>query len=378
MNETHAASPRADRPLRSGPEPVRLAWAAHHGLVGLSLVNFVLRVLTIGVYHFWGKTEVRRRIWSAIRINGEPLAYTGTGLELFLGFLLVFAAVVLPVILLSFAAVLAFGPGSPWLIAYQLFVYAAFFFLFGVAIHRAQRYRLARTRWRGIRSGLEGSSWRYGWTHFWTGLLILLTLGWIVPWRSTRLQSLITNGMRFGDRPFRFSASSAVLYPRFAVLWIAGLCILLASFTMIGSATAFMLRAEDFHPDRPPDISRMTALLALIYATLLAGLLVYGVFSAWYRAGMLNHFAAHTAFEGATFKGSATAASLMWLTLSNYLLVLLTLGILAPLAQARSARYLIEHIALVGDVPLAEIAQREEDSLRRGEGLAQAFDIDAF
>jgi len=357
---------------------VRLAWTAPRGLVGLSLVNFILRVLTLGIYHFWGKTEVRRRIWSAIRVNGEPLAYTGTGLELFLGFLLAFAAVALPAILLSFGAVLVFGPGSPWLLAFQFVVYAAFFFLFGVAIHRARRYRLARTRWRGIRGGLEGSSWRYGWIHFWSGLLILLTLGWIVPWRSTKLQSLISNGMRFGDRPFRFSASSAPLYPRFAVLWIAGLFILLAASTVIVSATAFIFPAGDFHADRPPDIARMTVLLALIYATLLAGGVVYGVFSAWYRAGMLNHFAAHTAFEGATFKGSATAVSLTWLTLSNYLLVLLTLGILAPLAQARSARYLIERIALVGNVPLAEIAQREEDALGRGEGLAQVFDVDAF
>jgi hypothetical protein len=47
-------------------------------------------------------------------------------------------------------------------------------------------------------------------------------------------------------------------------------------------------------------------------------------------------------------------------------------------AQARSARYFVERIAIVGDVPLAEIAQREEDAMRRGEGLAQAFDVDAF
>ena len=49
------------------------------GFLGLSLLNGVLRILTLGVYHFWGKTEVRQRIWSAVRIDGEPLDYRGTG-----------------------------------------------------------------------------------------------------------------------------------------------------------------------------------------------------------------------------------------------------------------------------------------------------------
>ena len=57
------------------------------------MVNLLLRVLTLGIYHFWAKTEVRKRIWSAIRINDEPLTYTGRGMELFLGFLIVFLVV---------------------------------------------------------------------------------------------------------------------------------------------------------------------------------------------------------------------------------------------------------------------------------------------
>jgi uncharacterized membrane protein YjgN (DUF898 family) len=378
MNNIHARVPSAGTNGRSSLEPVTLSWVHPNGLFGLSVVNFLLRVLTLGIYHFWGKTEVRRRIWSASRLNGEPLAYTGTGMELFLGFLIVFVAVFLPVILLSFGAVLAFGPQSPLLVMFQIAVYAAFFFLLGFGIHRAQRYRLARTRWRSIRGGLEGNSWSYAWTHFWSGLLIPLTLGWIVPWRSTKLQGLISNGMRFGDRPFRFSASSGPLYPRFALLWIGGIVILIAVSGTIGAVTALTFRPEDFQQGSQPNTSRMVALLALIYGIVFAGLLVYGIFSAWYRAAMMNHFAKHTGFEGATFRGNATAGSLIWLTISNYLMTLFTLGLLAPVAQARSARYFVERISIVGEVPLTEIAQREEDAMRRGEGLAQAFDVDAF
>jgi uncharacterized membrane protein YjgN (DUF898 family) len=218
----------------------------------------------------------------------------------------------------------------------------------------------------------------YAWTYFWTGLLIPLTLGWIVPWRSTRLQGLISNGMRFGDRTFHFTAPSGPLYSRFAILWLAAIVIMFVASSTIGVLLALVVRPEDFQPDVPPGMPRMAALLAIVYGVTFGGFLIYGIFSAWYRAGMMNHFAAHTTFEGASFRGSATAGSLMWLTVSNYLMVLLTLGLLSPLAQARSARYFVERISIQGEVPLAQITQRAEDPIRRGEGLAQAFDVDAF
>ena len=106
--------------------------------------------------------------------------------------------------------------------------------------------------------------------------------------------------------------------------------------------------------------------------------LLYGLISAWYRAGMMNHFAAHTAYEGVRFKGHADAPSLIWLAATNFLMVLITLGLLTPLAQARSARYFVQRLSLEGTLPLAAITQGAEDNIKRGEGLAQAFDVDAF
>ena len=38
-------------------------------------------VLTLGFYRFWMVTRLRRHYWNAIRIQGDPLEYTGTGRE---------------------------------------------------------------------------------------------------------------------------------------------------------------------------------------------------------------------------------------------------------------------------------------------------------
>lgn len=353
--------------------PVRLSWIQPFGLVQLSVVNFVLRILTLGIYHFWGKTEVRKRIWSAIRFQGEPLAYTGTGGELFIGFLIVFGVVLLPVLLVSFLAALALGPTSPALALFQLVIYLVFFLLIGVATYRAQRYRLARTLWRGIRASLVGSSWAYGWTFFWTGCLVPLTFGWILPWRATRLQRLLTNDMRFGDRAFRFTGGALPLYKRFAPFWIG---MLLVGWGATVAAAAALAGHMQIGPGGKLVPTR--GAIALLAGLGMAVYLLYMILSAWYRAGMINHFAASTTFEGARFKGSVTAAGLIWITVTNFLITVLSLTLLSPVAQARWARYLTEHLSVEGTVPLEDISQSADQGISRGEGLAQAFDVDAF
>lgn len=387
-----------------------LSWAHPAGLAALSITNFAYRLATLGFYHFWGRTEVRRRVWSAIRLAGEPLQYTGTGGELMVGFMIVLAAVVLPTMLAFVAGMFVFGPESPALGLMQIAMYAMFFVLYGVGIYRAQRYRLSRTRWRGIRGSVEGSSWRYAWTYVWTALLIPFTLGWIVPWRTNKLQKLLVNDMRFGNRPFRYTAGSRPLYERFLVVWLLAILI-------FGLAGYFVVRVA------PRSMEQMSPTATLqIFAVLAAAYLCYAILAAWYRSGVLNHFAGSTTFETLSFRAETTAPGLVWLTITNYaimlgsgllvaaiavpvvagivvtlglqakvgmplpsfmaqiapLAVLLGAGVFAPIIQARSARYLIERMAIDGTLDATAIAQSSGADPRFGEGVAQAFDVDAF
>ncbi len=368
-----AAPPPAPLAPVTAVQPIRLSWEKPHGLLGLSVANFLLKIPTLTAYGFWGKTEVRRRVWYAIRVDGEPLEYTGTGRELLVSFITVFLIVLLPALLVSGAVVLMLGPEASG--AVQGILYVAFTLLYGIGAYRAQRYRLSRTRWRGIRMYMTGSSWTYGWTYFWTLALLPLTLGWIAPWRTTRLQAMMTRATHLGDRPLGFTASSGPLYGRFIVLWIGCALIALAAIAIVGSTIADISRSGNL---ARLSQAQQTRFVGVLLVTGLVGYVLYGIVSAWYRARVINHFAAHTHLEGARFKGRATAAGLIWLAVSNAAIVVLSLGVLGPLAQARSTRYLVEHLSLEGDVALAAIRQAPADALPRGEGLAQAFDFDAF
>lgn len=51
------------------------------------LVNILLSILTLGIYRFWGKTRLRRYLTSGFILDGDRFDYTGTGGELFWGFM---------------------------------------------------------------------------------------------------------------------------------------------------------------------------------------------------------------------------------------------------------------------------------------------------
>lgn len=432
MQTGNPAVPQANPPAAHEPAPLRLSWRHPSGLLSLSIVNYLLRILTLGVYHFWGKTEVRKRIWSAIRLDGEPLEYTGTGNELFKGFILVFAIILMPAMLIPVVLMLALTPESIIPDVYQAAATVGFFFLTGVGVFRAVRYRLARTRWRGIRGGLDDHSWSYGWFYLWTATLMPLTLFWIVPWRATELQRRQTGNMRFGSQPLRFDAKAGPLYASFAVLWLATLVPVMASLPKLWAIGKQIAAAADKEEPDPSDIALFIGGIPSVLAALVVAYLVYVIASAWYRSRQINHFAAHTHVQGATFKADTTARGLIWLAISNFMIVaagllaiavvlglvgggvLKLLGVLgtsinadidqpgvaqylvsavptllmlflatgivlfSPITQARSARYLVEHLAIDGPVDLAAIAQGADSGLTTGEGLAQAFDIDAF
>src|SRR5436190_23866345 len=53
----------------------------------LILKNVFLTLITLGIYAAWARTGRRRFIWRHMEVGGSPLEYTGTGGELFVGYL---------------------------------------------------------------------------------------------------------------------------------------------------------------------------------------------------------------------------------------------------------------------------------------------------
>src|SRR5690242_2546648 len=79
-------------PAWSGPDqPVhKLQYDGRIGpLYWIFIKNLLLNIITLSIYRFWGKTNLRRYAWSHMSLQDHRFEYTGRGGELFVGFLIV-------------------------------------------------------------------------------------------------------------------------------------------------------------------------------------------------------------------------------------------------------------------------------------------------
>lgn len=340
---------------------------------GLAIKIFLLNIVTATIYRFWGTTEVRRYIWSHTTVNGEPLEYLGKGSELLIGFLIVVVFILAPLFGALYAVQTAFPPGSAMFVVSMAVFYVVFFFLIGLAIYRALRYRLSRTAWRGIRFGLTGAAAPFALKFL--GLLVLnaVTLGWLTPVLDTFVMRRLSSDAVFGQTPFRFEGRAARLYGPFAWVWFLGAVAYIAIAAVVGVFVASQM--SGINPEDVGEIHMMSELLPIYFLVVgivvAAGALIMPI----YGAARIHAWVEGLRFEGLTFTTDVTYGGLVGLTITNALLIIFTLGIATPIAHMRAFKFVLGNLKAHGNVDLAKIAQGKGGNPRFGEGLADAFDI---
>ena len=222
-----------------GPDALPTAFAGSRWrLLWLALRTAALTVATLGVYRFWMKTRLRRWYWSAVRPGGHPLEYTGDPVEKLLGFLI--AVVVLAFYLgivnlgLMFASLAVLrDPGLPTVLTTLGLVPMIFY-----ARYRARRYVLARTRWRGVRFGLEPGAVGYAARAMTHWAITVLSLGILWPRMTFALEKYRTDRTRFGDHRLRQGGRWQMLLPGAIPVWagviLAGLGLMSQARLLVG------------------------------------------------------------------------------------------------------------------------------------------------
>ena len=176
----------------------------------------VLLMVTLGIYRFWLATDVRRFLWSNTEIAGETLEYTGTALELLLGFLIAIA-ILIPVYAGFFLAALDLGTLGK---LSSVFAFAALGILGQYAIYRARRYRLTRTIYRGLRFHQEGSAWAYAFRAIAWWIITALSFGLAYPFQLASLERYKMRNTFYGDLAGHFDASGFGLLLRGLPMWL--------------------------------------------------------------------------------------------------------------------------------------------------------------
>jgi uncharacterized membrane protein YjgN (DUF898 family) len=297
----------------------------------------MLELVTFGFYRFWLATDIRRHLWSYMSVDGDVPEYTGRARELLIGFL--FALAILVPIYIAYFVISIETERYKTFASLPLFL---FFYLFGqFAIYRARRYRLTRTVWRGVRFWMDGSGWAYAVRAAGWGLLTVITLGLVWPWREAALERYKMRHCYYGDLEGSFDGRGSEFFRRGWKLW------LVAVSPVIVGLVAFVLKAVS---SLPPGGGVIVGLLSVAWVIALP--FVYGAFKAiewrWWISGIR--------FGEVSFESDLSTDALYglyWKVIGWFLLIDVLFGV-----------YLVACIGLiVGFGDLARMAARTQGNL---------------
>lgn len=386
-------------------------------LLPIALSNLFLTIVTLGFYRFWATTRERRYLWSKTRFIDDTFEWTGTGLELFFGFLIALALFGLPFLVLNLILQGLILQGQKEIAGGLIaLIYVMLLYLAGVAMFRGLRYRLSRTYWHGIHGGCDNGGWGYGWSWMWKSFTAYIALALLFPWSMTSLWKQRWEAMSFGPHQFRSSPEWGKLMPRYLIAWFSpwvimiGLVVLMIPM-VIGGAAAGM------DPEKSPvafgaiiggfilSFYILIPLVALIYyATYMRevigtmglstlefdftartkdwiklflgniGLYIIAGIIAAIPLSALGLLATLTKLQPGQnpFAGSI-------LTLAAFaLIVAIPFGLAGTFVRYRGWRFFVIHLEAGGEINLATLTQSTTRALKQGEGLLDAFDMGAM
>ena len=318
------------------------------------LVNIALTLVTLGIYSAWAKVRREKYFHRNMVVDGTSFDYHGAPRAILQGRL-----VLLLFFLLASVAEYV-GPAAS--LAVSVLGLVAFPWL----LLASMRFRARNTSYRGVRFAFSGSYLQALVLFLVHGALIVLTLGFSFPIFLQRQKAFIANHLSYGSTPVRFDARSGDFYRGLAaplMVWallLAGAAGLAARlFSGAGSPLAFAL------------IIFGLPLLGLLFV------LLQLVFLPYSRVVGSNLLWNHMQVGSTRFRSTQKIRSYLAIALSNWLLILLTLGFFWPLAQIRLAQFRARNLFVVAPQALAEVAaEPRPDASALGSEAMAALDFD--
>jgi uncharacterized membrane protein YjgN (DUF898 family) len=334
----------------------------------IAVTNALLIICTLGIYRFWASARQRRYLWSRTHVIDDSLEWTGTGKEMFLGFLIVICilAPFLLFIQFLFPALIARGKADAAFGVIFLFE-IALIYLGGFARFRALRYRLSRTWWHGIRGGSDDPGWNYGGEYLGRIALSAMTMFIVYPWAATRLWNSRWNAMSFGPLEFRTHLNAEGLKARWALIYLVPIAAILLA-AIMGAAGAFAKTSGS-----PP-----VGLSVLFFGILLLFYVAIPLATLNWYAKYFRMAAEATSLGELEFGFDATTLQWLGLFLGNLGLAVVTLGFGITYWGYRNWAFMVRHLDLYGTIDIGDLTQSTTHAPREAEGFADAFDVGAI
>lgn len=321
------------------------------------IVNLFLTVLTLGIYSAWAKVRRLQYFYRNTRLAGSVFDYHGDPVAILKGRVIAFA-------LLIAYSLAKETPGWPLLLALVLIGG-----LLPWLLRNSFRFRLRNSSYRGLRFSFRGTTKDAYVTFLGFGLFAFFTLYLAAPLFHQRLKRYQHGQSWFGRTAFQFNVGVG----RFYLEYLLVLAVLIGGFVAAGILFAGSIGALSQMGNRP-DPAVLAPLLLGFFALLIALSLIVGPL---FQARIGNLVWNGTRLGENRFESRLEVGRLFFIQLTNFILVVLSLGLYIPWAAVRVARYRAECMSFLPQIPVeAFVAETSEEIGATGEETAEMFDID--
>jgi len=321
------------------------------------IVNIALTLLTLGIYSAWAKVRTLRWFYGHTLIDGQAFAYLATPLQILKGRLIALAALVAYYAATYFAPMLAL-----------LFLLALFAALPWIVVS-SLRFHARMSAYRGLRFDFTGTVGEAARIYVGLQLLFIPTLGLILPYLAYRQVRFIVDHTVYGQTSARYRGT---LKPFWSVYLLAfALMLLPLAIVVYGFYQAYVLQAAGL-----PKEMVTAATAGTVGLGFLLFYLMIPVVSAFVMARTANLLYNASELGPVGFDCNQRARDMIWLYLSNLVLIALTVGLFIPWAKVRLARYRARRLAVNGPQDLGQfVAGQQQQSHATGSEMADLFDL---
>ncbi len=328
---------------------------------GIWIVNLLLSIITIGIYSAWAKVRAKKYFYNNTFVDDRNFDYHATGKQILIGRLIIVGAyIVFNIVVallppLGFLLILGVLIALPWLlvrsikfnarmssfsnvqfdfhgtpgrafVVYLLLPIAAYL-LFGAAVAGA------------VYVGVEFSNFALSAI---LGALGAVILFGALPFIDRAIKQYSISNHALGTSRFSMEAPLAPFLKATAaaVAWMALVAVIAAALTGFSFA-----RIQLMFMQAESDPGSFAGLMVLIYVLFFLAFLPAGaIYQAMTRNVVYNRTNLQ---EGHRFGSNVGPAKLFWITISNTVVVICTLGLMLPWAQVRMAKYLAAHTTAI-------------------------------
>lgn len=374
------------------------------------IVNILLVVVTLGLYYPWAKVRNYRYFYANTRLDGRNFDYHATGRQLFVGYLIAMAVFISYVVIQeispigSLAVLLAFFLALPWIvwrslkfnmrmtsysnvrfsfegqlggayINYLLIPIACFVALYGLPIILAVAIPMLDLSFNALTGGLVALA----------AIAFLVLAFYLFAFMKKRNTCYAINGFRYGQGQFETKVETkgfALILLKTIGLGILVMLVFMIVIAVIASMTiglSGLVAMQEGLQDPQVMEEMMSGALLMVIGPVYIGLIAASfLVMAYAYARQRTYIFANTSLdENIAFISTLRASSLAWVMVTNFLVIIISLGLALPWAKVRMARLVLENTQVNTELGVDRyVTQQQEEQSSLGEQIGDAFDVD--